>query len=423
MKVVAKTQKQTPKKSSNQNYWVLGLIIIIVFIIVIIIFSPAHQKSLDKFINLDLKIQNPAGIYSIANEPQLTKWNADAYQTLQLGFTDIGTNPPIGKVKLDFKDTENNNLYTYSSEDPSIIFKLNLPPARTYMLYIYLNNAVQPTFMTYLTTSDNFFNFTDANGNEIPRTVADPILRVRITNPDNTATIPIETTDNNDNIIYNFGTLNMQPYNIINIPVQIPNLSEYKNAIRTTQATDPAKTDAHNLKVSGLDKFVFKEIEARVSIIGLPSDLGGAKMGVGTGISPDNMNRFYSKYPVPPKVITPGVNNCINNSNNSCSLQIRNCVNDTTYRVELRAVYQQLGVIEQNIRYTRPQFIDFTVSNQKNESADLNKIIKINDIGKQYIINRAQREFIKTDQQRQDNNMIAIESDIKNISNKIYRVI
>jgi len=375
MKTATKTQKQHP--TNYQDYWVLGFIIIIIFIIVIIIFNPKHQKSLDKFINLDLKIQNPAGIYSTVNEPQLTKWNADMYQTLQLNFTDIAPNPPIGKVKLDFKDTENNNLYTYSSEDPSFIFKLNLPPARTYMLYIYLNDAVQPTFMTYLKTTDYFFNFTDANGNEIPRSVSDPILKVNITNPDNTEKQPTETTDDNNNIIYNLGTLNMQPYNIINIPVEIPNIVEYKNAIRAAQTTDPAKNEAHNLKVAGLDKFVFKEIEARVSIIGLPSDFGSARIGVGTGISSDNMNRFYAKYPVPPKIITPGVDSCINNSNNSCSLQIRNCVNDTTYRIELRTVYQQLGVIEQNIRYTRPQFIDFTVSNTKNEAADLNKIIKI----------------------------------------------
>lgn len=421
MKPATKTQKQTP--NYNGDYWILGLMVIIVFIIVIIIFNPKHQKSIDKFINLDLKVQNPAGIYSTANEPQLTKWNADANQTLQLSFTDIGADPPIGKVKMDFKDTENNNLYTYSSEDPAFIFKLNLPPARTYMLYIYLNNAVQPTFMTYLTTSEHYFNFTDANGNEIPRSISDPILRVNITNPDNTATVPSETADNNGNIIYNLGTLNMQPYNIIKIPVQLPNLVEYKNAIRATQTTDAEKTEAHNLKVAGLDKFVFKEIEARVSIIGLPTDFGGARIGVGTGISSDNMNRFYAKYPVPPKIITPGVDNCINPSNNSCSLQIRNCVNDTTYRVEFRTVYQQLGVIEQNIRYTRPQFIDFTVSSQKNEAADMNKIIKINDIGQQYIINRAQRDFIKTDQQRQDNNMMAIEADIKNISNKIYSVL
>ena len=401
--------------------WVLGLLIIIIILITLFIFTPKFQTEIDKFINLDLKIQNPAGIYQSSSQVELTKWNNDVYQTLQLDFTDIEPQNPITKIKLDFKDTENNNLYSYSSEIPGFLFKLNLPAPRTYLLYIYINNNVQPTFLTYLQTNDFLFNFTDVNGNIIDQTTTDNILILSIQNPDKGITSNIDNTTRTTNL----GTLWMQPYNMVNIPISIPQLPLYKNLLKSMVITDPVKKSAHDAKIAGLDNFVFKEIRGKINVIGLPANMSGASQNPTTGatISKENMTRFERKYPNPAKIITPSVDSCIQADKDKCALQIRNLVNDTTYRLELSAVYQQLGSIEPNIRYTKPQYIEFKVSNSKNLAADLNETIKINDIGQKYISNRAQRDFVKRDQSRQDVDMTQIEDDIKKMSDQIYRVL
>jgi hypothetical protein len=411
--------KQTNNPGGN---WVLGLLIIIIILITLFIFTPKFQTEIDKFINLDLKIQNPAGIYQSSNQVELTKWNDDAYQTLQLDFTDIEPKNPITKVKLDFKDTENNNVYSYSSEIPGFLFKLNLPAPRTYLLYIYINNNIQPTFLTYLQTNDFLFNFTDVNGNIIGTETTDNILILSIQNPDKGITSGIDKTTRTTNL----GTLWMQPYNMVNVPINIPQLQLYKNLLKSIVITDPVKKAAQDAKIAGLDNFVFKEIRGKINIIGLPANMGGASQNystTGTNISIENMTRFERKFPNPAKLITPSVESCIQADKDKCALQIRNLVNDTTYRLELSAVYQQLGSIEPNIRYTKPQYIEFKVSNSKNLSADLNETIKINDIGQKYISNRAQRDFIRRDQTRQDVNMTQIEDDMKKMSDQIYRVL
>lgn len=410
------------KQTNNpRGHWVLGLLIIIIILITLFIFTPKFQTEIDKFINLDLKIQNPAGIYQSSSQVELTKWNDDAYQTLQLDFTDIEPQNPITKVKLEFKDTENNNLYSYSSEIPGFLFKLNLPAPRTYLLYIYINNNVQPTFLTYLQTNDFLFNFTDVNGNIIDQTKTDNILILSIQNPDKGITSNINNTTRTTNL----GTLWMQPYNMVNIPISIPQLPLYKNLLKSMIITDPLKKATQDAKIAGLDNFVFREIKGKINVIGLPANMGGASQNPTTSatISNENMSRFERKYPNSAKIITPSVDSCIQADKDKCAIQIRNLVNDTTYRLELSAVYQQIGSIEPNIRYTKPQYIEFKVSNSKNLAADLNETIKINDIGQKYISNRVQRDFIKRDQSRQDIDMTQIEDDIKKMSDQIYRVL
>lgn len=412
-----------PSKNKNglvQNNWVLGLIIIIIILITLFLFAPKFQNDIDKFMNLDLKLLNPAGIYQSSSQVELTKWNDDTYQMLQLDITDIEPTNPINKVKLDFKDTENNNLYSYSSETPGFVFKLNLPAPNTYMLYVYLNNDSQPTFMTYLRTTEFIFNFTDVNGNILDTNTTDNILTLSIQNPDKGTPSDVNQTTRTTNL----GTLWMQPYNMVNIPVGIPQLSLYKNLLKSVIISDPDKKSTQDAKITGLDNFVFKEIRTKINVIGLPNDMGsGQQLPSGSSISNENMTRFETKYPNKPKIITPSVDSCIQAEKDKCAIQIRNLVNDTTYRVEMSAVYQQLGSIEANIRYTKPQYIEFKVSNTKNLSADLNETIKINDIGQKYINNRLQREFISRDQSRQDYEMTQIEDNIKQFGDKIYRVL
>jgi len=432
MKTPAHTNKPTSKLSARNTAdshcnadWVLGLLIIIIIVIVLFIFEPKYQKQIDNFINLDLKFQSPGGTYS-GTETKLIKWNADNYQKIQLVFSN-STNT-ISRVKLDFKDVANNNLYTYSAENndgkrTAFDFNLNLPAPKTYMLYIYINNDTQPTFISYIETTDTFFNFTDINGNLMSANDVGSTLKITIKNPEKTNQV---STQPNTNL----GLLKMQPYNLVNIPIEIPKLSEYKNKLKAITSVDPEIKAKHDQKIGALDNFVFKEIEAKIIVIKLPTTMSTSNLSTGDefeikSLSPSELEKFEKLYPNPPKVNTPGVDGCIQGDSNKCMLVAKNLVNDTKYRIDLRAVYQQLGVIEPNIRYTETQKIIFSVSNLTNKAADLNESININidDIGRKYVLNREQKEFIKRDQSRQDNLMTGLESEITQLGTRIYNVL
>lgn len=415
--------------------WILALLIIIIIIIALIIYAPKYQTSVDKFINLDLQYQNIGGIYN-SIDSKLVKWNADNFQRLQLKFTNLGSTK-ISKVKLDFKDVNNNNLYTYSFENTSPVnlvfpFKLNLPAGRSYILIVYLNDNAQPTFVKDIYTEENYFNFTDITNQNLPDG-ADSKLSIKITNPDRPSSIATEDTTNSRQ--RNLGTLKMQPYNMVSIPVTIPMLSEYKNLLRGATSANPSVKATHDDKIAALDSFVFKEIEAKVMVIGLPpktpvttlanqptttinATIGGEYELY--GISADELTKFEREYPNRVKVITPGVDGCVQGDTNKCAIAVKNLVNGAKYKLVIRAVYQQLGSIEPNIRYTKEQIIIFSVSSDANQDADLNKTFNIANKAKQYVMNQEQKEYIRRDQNRQDYNIINLETDIKQLSNKIY---
>lgn len=421
----------------NCGDWILGLIILIIIMVAIFIYTPKYQASVDKFINLDIEYQNIGGIYNNL-ESKLTKWNADNFQQLKLTFKDVNVSKtPINKVNLDFKDANTNNLYTYSVENKipsnlSFSFKLNLPPGRAYILIVYINDSTQPTFIKDIYTEESYFNFTDITNQNIPAGV-DSKLSMYITNPDK----PTQSLSEDSELTRkrNLGTLKMQPYNIVNIPVTIPKLSEYKNLFRITTSIDPALKAEYETKLAALDNFVFKEIVSVVTVIGLPNKspittIQGATTTTmnssiadeyeNYGVSADELTKFEREYPNRVKVIAPGVNDCVQGDSNKCGLIVKNLVDGAKYKVVIRAAYQQLGSVEPNIRYTKPQTIIFSVSSSSNEDADLNKTFKIADKAKQYVMNQEQKEFIASDQNRQDYNLLNLESDIKVLSNKIY---
>ncbi len=423
--------------------WILALLIVIIIIIALIIYAPKYQASVDKFINLDLQYQNIGGIYN-SNESKLVKWNADNFQRLQLKFTNPGSTK-ISKVKLDFKDVNNNNLYTYSFENAApgnlvFPFKLNLPAGKAYILLVYLNDNSQPTFVKDIYTDENYFNFTDITNQNLPDG-ADSILSIKITNPDRPTSIATEDTASSRQRV--LGTLKMQPYNMVSIPVTIPVLSEYKNLLRGATSASPDVKATHDDKIAALDSFVFKEIEAKVMVIGLPpktpvttranqptttranqptTTINATIAGEYElyGISADELTKFEREYPNRVKVITPGVDGCVQGDNNKCAIAVKNLVNGAKYKLVIRAVYQQLGSIEPNIRYTKEQTIIFSVSSDSNRDADLNQTFNIANKAKQYVMNQEQKEYIKRDQNRQDYNIINLETDIKQLSNKIY---
>lgn len=412
------------------NNWILGLLIVIISVIMLFIYDPNYQKSIDNFINLDLQYQNIGGIYN-NDESKLTKWNADNYQNILLTFKDVDA--PINKVKLDFKDVSSNNLYTYFVENKSTTnlifpFKVNLPPAKTYILLVYINDTPQPTFIKDISTEENYFNFTDITNQNIPSGV-DSILSIKITNPDTLSQPLIE--DVVDSRKRDLGTLKMQPYNMISIPVTIPDILKYKNLFRSSNNISPEIKTAHDQKITTLDSFVFKTIDAVIIIIGLPATSTTKAVTVTLnstvtqeyeeyGVSQDELIKFERQYPNRVKVITPGIDGCVQGDSNKCSIIVKNLVHGAKYKMIIRAVYQQLGSIEPNIRYTKPQSIIFTVSNSSNVEADLNKTFNIADKAKQYVMNQAQKEYVLGDQNRQNYNLLNIENEINTLANKIY---
>jgi len=415
--------------------WIIALLILIIIVIFVLIYTPKYQSSVDNFINLDLQYQNLEGIYN-NTESKLTKWNADNYQNIQLNFTDTGAFI-INKVKLDFKDVNNNNVYTYSVENKTasnkvFLFKLNLPPGRSYILLVYLNDKTQPTFIKDISTEENYFNFTDITNQNRPGQ-ADSILSIKITNPDKPTRILTEDTNGSRKL--DLGILRMQPYNMITIPVTIPMLSKYKNILKATTSVDPVIKAEHEAKLSALDNFIFKEIEAAIVVIRVPpktpvtTNSGNPAPTLNPsiaaeyekyGISADELTKFERQYPNKVKVISPGVDGCVQGDTNKCTLVVKNLVSNAMYKLVIRAVYQQLSSIEPNIRYTKSQTIIFSVDSSSNEDADLNKTFKLADIAKQYVMNQEQKEFISRDQNRQNYNLLNVESDIKQLSNKIY---
>jgi hypothetical protein len=447
----------TSKSSSNTSKsvnrilgkidWILGFLMVIIIIITLVIFAPNYQHSVEKFINLDIQYQQAGGGYT-TGETILTKWNGDNFQKLKLNFSNTTTQ--IDQLKLDFKDIKSNNLYTYSAENKvgtavySFDFNLNLPDDKTFMMYVYINGSSEPTFMTYIKTSPNYFRFTDINENELQLTDIANTLQINVLDPDNGSTAPRLFTNGNPPQL-NLGVLNMQPYNMVKIPVIIPNLSTYKNKLKASTSIDAPIKAKHDAKLAALDNFVFKEIEASITVIGLPPNissegitsitLAGAASGVTNttttidanitneyetyGLSPDELAKFTSKYPNRVKVQTAGVDGCIQGDINKCAIQVKNLVNGARYKLVIRAVYQQLSSIEPNIRYTEPQTIIFSVDNSKNTAADLNTQIKLVDRAKQYVLNREQKDFIKTDQQRQDYIMSKMEFDISNLGRRM----
>jgi hypothetical protein len=416
--------------------WILALIIIIIVVIALLIYTPRYQASVDKFINLDLQYQNIGGIYN-SFDSKLIKWNADNFQKLQLTFRNPGTTQ-ISKIKLDFKDVNNNNLYTYSYENTTpgnlvFPFKLNLPSGRAYILLVYLNDNAQPTFIKDINTDENYFNFTDITNQNLPET-ADAILSVKITNPDTNQQLTEDTTNTRKR---NLGTLKMQPYNMVSIPVTIPVLSAYKNLLKSSTSTNPDVKAAHDDKIDALDNFVFKEIEAAIMVIGTPQKTpittkadGAAPIATMNamisqeyddyGISADELTKFEREFPNRVKVITPGADGCVQGDSNKCAVVVKNLVSGAKYKLVIRAVYQQLGSVEPNIRYTKPQTVIFSVSSDTNQDTDLNKTFNIVDKAKQYIINQEQKEFITRDQNRQDYSLLNLETDVRQLSNKIY---
>jgi hypothetical protein len=443
--------KSTNGKSKMKGEWILALVLVIIIIVALIIFAPKYQSAIEKFINLDLEYQQSGGGYTTTSDAILTKWNGDNFQKLNLKFTNIDTNTPISKVKLDFKDINTNNLYTYIAENNNntqtasalpVEFKLNLPEDTTFMLYVYINDDSAYKFMTYIKTDKNYFRFTDINENEPSASDVDNVLSIGIIDPDKgDSALELQTNRRLD-----LGQLKMQPYNMVIIPVQIPNMAEYKNKLKASTSIDATVKAKHDAKLAALDNFVFKEIEASVIVIGLSPSTATTttKAGATTttpnpsivqeyeerGLSADELAKFERKYPNRPKVSTPGIDSCIQastntntntntNNNTKCAIQVRNLVNGAKYKLQIRAVYQMLGSIEPNIRYTKPQTIIFSVDNSTNESADLNKQIKLADTAQQYIINHEQKAFIRHDQTRQDYNMSALEADINTLSKRI----
>ena len=441
--------KSTNGKSKMNSEWILGLVLVIIIIIALIIFAPKYQAAIEKFINLDLEYQQAGGVYTSGGETILTKWNGDNFQKLNLKFTNIDTNSPISKVKLDFKDVNTNNLYTYVAENNNntqtatalpVEFRLNLPEDSTFMLYVYINDDSASKFMTYIKTDKNYFRFTDINENEPAATDVDDVLSIGITNPD-TGNSALLTKPNR---LINLGQLKMQPYNMVKIPVKIPDISTYKNKLKASTSIDATVKAKHDAKLAALDNFVFKEIEASIMIIGLPPSTATITTQAGAtsttlnptiaqeyedrGLSADELAKFERTYPNRPKVSTPGIDSCIQvskdtntntNTNTKCAIQVKNLVNGARYKVQIRAVYQMLGSIEPNIRYTNPQIIIFSVDNSTNHAADLNEQIKLADTARQYVLNQEQKAFIRRDQTRQDYNMSALEADINTLSKRI----
>ena len=429
---------------NNTGDWILALIIIIIVIVAILIYTPGYQAAVDKFakseksekfINLDLQYQSIGGIYN-SIDSTLIKYNADNFQKLQLIFRNPGTTQ-ISKVKLDFKDVNNNNLYTYSYENTTpgnlvFPFKLNLPSGRAYILLVYLNDNVQPTFIKDIETEENYFNFTDITNQNLPET-ADTILSVNVTNPDTNQQL---TEDPANSRKMKSGTLKMQPYNMVSIPVTIPELSRYKNLLKSSTSTNPDVKAAHDDKIATLDSFVFKEIEAAIMVIGTPPKTPVTTKATttptttmntiisqeyeGYGISADELTKFEREFPNRVKVITPGVDGCVQGDSNKCAVIVKNLVSGAKYKLVIRAAYQQLGSVEPNVRYTKPQTVIFGVSSDTNQDADLNQTFNIADKAKQYVINQEQKEFITRDQNRQDYGLLNLETDVRQLSNKIY---
>ena len=501
-KSTVKSTGKSTGKSKMKSEWILGLVLVIIIIIALIIFAPKYQAAIEKFTNLDLEYQQSGGGYT-TSDAILTKWNGDNFQKLNLKFSAIDPNTPISKIKLDFKDVYTNNLYTYVAENNNntqtanvlpFDFKLNLPENTTFMLYVYINNDSAYKFMTYIKTDKNYFRFTDINENEPSASDVDNVLSIGIIDPDKGDTEPQTQTNRR----LDLGQLKMQPYNMVKIPVQIPNLSNYKNKLKASTSVDATVKAKHDAKLAALDNFVFKEIEASIMVIGLPPSTTPTTTQAGTtsttptttkagtttttptttqagttsttptttkagtttttptttqagtttttlnstiaaeyeeqGLSADELAKFERTYPNRPKVATPGIDSCIQtssnantnsntnsntNTNTKCAIQVKNLVNGAKYKLQIRAVYQMLGSIEPNIRYTKPQTIIFSVDNSTNEAADLNKQIKLADTAQQYVINQEQKAFIRRDQTRQDYNMSALEADINTLSKRI----
>lgn len=445
--------KSTNVKSKSNGEWILGLILVIIIIVALIIFAPKYQASIEKFINLDLEYQQAGGGYTSVGDTILTKWNGDNFQRLNLKFTNIDAKLPILKIKLDFKDVNTNNLYTYVAENNNntqstttlpVEFKLNLPEDTTFMLYVYINDDKNYKFMTYIKTNKNFFRFTDINENELTASDVDNLLSIGIIDPDRgNSNLLTQTTRRID-----LGQLKMQPYNMVKIPVTIPNISAYKNKLKASTSIDATVKAKHDAKLAALDNFVFKEIEASVIVIDLPPKITTSSAPTNTtragtttitpnltitqeyedrGLSSDELAKFERQYPNRAKVSTPGINSCIQDNTsaniNKCAIQVKNLVNGAKYKLQIRAVYQMLGSIEPNIRYTEPQTIIFSVDNSTNESADLNKQINLANTAQKYVINQEQKAFIRKDQTRQDHNMSALEADINTLSKRIQFVL
>lgn len=478
MKSQTSKKQSSPGNNTSLNSggnWILGLIIIIVIVLVIIIFSQKFKNpatATENFTNLNINVLDAGGQRANNDVQQLTKWNADKFQHIQLMFNN--STEKITKVRLEFKDTVNNNIYSYSAEDnigtpttttvaatattttptitgttpPSIInnpfnfYSLNLPPKRTFVLYVYLNDNSSARFMTYLDTADFLFNFTDINGNLVSADSSDPTLKCIVKNPDS------DVSYGDDNV--SMGTLKMQPFNLISIPVKIPSLMEFKNKLRVLSSTDAIIKDKHDQKINELDSFVFKEIEARLVVLTLPPTMTTATPTIPTttnasgmtgstqqqqtgqtitytiadftssGITENESSQLLQRFPNSFKLITPGSSDCAAQNSNKCKIHIKNVINGVKYRLEYRAVFQQLGSIEPNIRYTTTQKIVFGVTNSNNPSADLNETIGISDIGKKFRLTRQQKEFITNDQARQDAVMNTLENDINSLGTNIY---